>query len=285
MDGCFEMDNNFYFIPCLGVMAKYNGKTPDLSILRELVGNHYDDFSKVNFSRSANAFPVEVSLFLSGSCNLKCSYCYYSSGGKSKEEDLKIDNIDIIISYLIRNAKIRKLIGHNYKISVLLTGGGEPTYNWDNFSYFVMKLKECSKTNELPVEISLVTNGILGEQQIEFICKYIDFIQISYDGLPELQNKNRRLVNGRSSSSLVEQTMMSLSLRGKEFSVRSTVLPCDYIKIYEMVQDVFAKYSYAIKYHIEPIQYTGRATSIERDTQGDNDIFIKEYIRTQKMAL
>lgn len=285
MNGYFEVGNNFYFIPCLEIMAKYNGNTADLSTINKLIGNQYNKFTKVNFVRPQNAFPVEVSLFLSGSCNLKCSYCYYSSGGESKEDDLDVDKVNIIISYLIKNAKIRKLTGLNYMISVLLTGGGEPTYNWDIFSYFVLKLRECAQAHDIPVEISLVTNGILREKQIDFICKYIDFIQISYDGSTELQNKNRSLADGRSSSCLVEQTMRTLSYKRKNFFVRSTVLPCDYIKIYDMVKEVFETYSYAIKYHIEPIQYIGRANSIKRDTQENNDIFIEEYIRTQKMVI
>lgn len=285
MNAYFEMENGFYFIPCLGIMAKCDNNIPDFSVLNNIIGYNHEKFMKVDFVDSQNAFPTKLSVFLSDSCNLKCSYCYYGSGGKSKEIELSIDDLDIIINSLIKNAKMRKLMGYDYQIDVLLTGGGEPTCNWKNFSYFVVNVKQRAFENGIPVNVSLVTNGVLNKKQIDFVCNHVDSIQVSYDGLSDIQNKNRRCVDGSASSDVVEQTMKELSIRNKNFFVRSTIMPCDYKRIYEMAREIFGQYSNAIRYHIEPIQYTGRANDFEKDTEKDNEIFIAEYIRTQKMVL
>lgn len=52
-----------------------------------------------------------------------------------------------------------------------------------------------------------------------------------------------------------------------------------------MAKEIYSRYECAMSYHIEPVQYTGRGSTFQRDTQRDNEILIKEYIRTQKMVL
>lgn len=77
------------------------------------------------------------------------------------------------------------MVGKTYTIKVTLTGGGEPTFNWNNFTYFVEQLKKEATENNIDVEVYLITNGVLSKKKLEYICENIDSIQISNERVLE----------------------------------------------------------------------------------------------------
>lgn len=284
MNDYYELVNNYYYIPSVKKFAEKKCAEADYRELEKYIEQCEKTPNRALFTEPKKLFPVEISLFPSVCCSMHCSYCYYCSG-ENTESDLSKEDLDTIISFLIKNAKIRKLAGKNSTIRVTLTGGGEPTFNWKNFTYFVDTLRQEVSEKGLDVEFFLVTNGVLSEEKLDYLCEKIDEIQISYDGNSELQNANRKLVNGEKSAELVEKTMEELSKRKKGFYVRSTVHPCDFNKIMDMTIGIFERYEYAISYHIEPVQYTGRGEAATRDTGVDNAVLIEEYVKTKEEVL
>lgn len=270
-----ELSKHHYYIPSVKYIAEAKYEQPEYSELEKYIGQCDKLPSRALFINPKERFPIEISLFLSVSCSMRCSYCYYCAG-ENTEKDLSREELDAIIAFLIKNAKIRKMIGKKSTIKASLTGGGEPTFNWSNFTYFVDKLKQKASENTIDVELYLVTNGVLSEEKLDYICEKIDEIQISYDGNSELQNRNRKLANGQDSADLVERTMIELSKRKKKFYVRSTINSCDYDKIMDMTMQIFERYKYAMSYHIEPIQYVGRGEGAVKDTDVDNTVLINE---------
>lgn len=229
-----KIGRRLFFFPEYNFLLKAANK--NLSKVINLIERKYEkrnsflDDPFVDFKMN---YFTRCSLFTSSKCPLKCSYCYYSAGENSEQNrDLKISDLDVIISKLIENSVLKKLIGlKDYSIDVTLTGGGEPTFNWDNFTYFVTNIKKKSHEKDIPCCLTLVTNGIISDGKIDFIIDNIDNVQISYDGLSYIQDRNRKFASGLNSSSVVEKTMRYFSNHNKEVSVRSTVLKSDYNKI------------------------------------------------------
>lgn len=106
-------------------------------------------------------------------CNLFCSHCYASSG-KCLEEDLNLYKI----KKTLRDAKDLGLI------SVLITGG-EPLLRKD-----IQGILEYSKS--LGLKVFLATNGtLINKDNIIFIKRYVDKINISLDGTFGVHDKIR----------------------------------------------------------------------------------------------
>ena len=279
-----EIRKNLFFSPSLNCIIMNKSQSPKFEELQQVMENDDNDKISAMFAEPNSNFPVSISLFTSISCSMKCSYCYYSSG-HNRDKDLSLDDLSNVIVFLIKNAKIRRLMGKPSEIKVTFTGGGEPTFNWKNFTFFVDNLKEKANKDNLQVSFYLVTNGVLSNNQIDYICKNIDEIQISYDGNSEIQNANRKLVDGSDSAWRVENTMRYLCQKKKYFYVRSTLLPNYYDKINEMVHDILGNYNYAVQYDIEPIQYVGRAHDSKKYGISDNEMFINEFIKTKSEVI
>ena len=110
-------------------------------------------------------------------CNLRCIYCMPEKGIQS------LDNKDILsyeeIIYLCENfAKIG--------ISKIKITGGEPLVR-DNLAYLIKKIKSIQGINN----VTLTTNGILLEEQIECLVKSgLDAVNVSIDSLDEITYKS-----------------------------------------------------------------------------------------------
>ena len=230
------------------------------------------------FTTLDKIYPTSISLFLSSGCNLRCNYCYYSSGNKMK--DLSKEQLDIIINYLVKNACIKKISEQDSTIDVILTGGGEPTFNWKNFTYFVDNLKNKCKKYKIKNYFLLVTNGVLSEQKCDYIEKNIDEIQFSFDGLPEFQNLNRKLKNGNNSFNCIDKSLNYFANSKRLIAVRTTVTPESSIKMDQITKFVFEKYPFICQLQLEPMDYAGRAN--ENVSSKFNIDFVKNFIEIQK---
>lgn len=121
-------------------------------------------------------------LWLSGSCNLKCRYCY-AAGGPS--ENMTLDTAK----------KAIELMGDEpFKVQF---AGGEPLLNMDLLEAILAYLKEYRPQ----VTCSIQTNGTLINDRFAALAKkYRLAIGVSMDGRPEinevLRGKTREVIRG-----------------------------------------------------------------------------------------
>ncbi len=136
---------------------------------------------------------VNMCLFLTQSCNLKCVYCYgeggqYGTGG-NMEEKTAFRAVDWMIE---QSGKMKKVhIGFF---------GGEPFLRFPLMKSIVEyageKVTEAGKT----VDFHLTTNGtLLDDEKIAFIKEHNINAMISFDGTKELQDTQRPYANGEGS--------------------------------------------------------------------------------------
>src|SRR5690554_2362174 len=202
----FKVNDNLYYLPLERLIVNLDSFSKELNLdtlFNKLKSNKRVPQNKGKYFKMDKIFPTTVGLLLTNKCQLKCSYCYYESGS-GDNTTLNKEQINVIIQYIVRNAKMKSLVFKKQFSSLLiLTGGGEPTADFNIFKYCVNTYKKvCNKYN-IEGKIHLVTNGFLDEKKINFIINKIDSLNISFDVLPHLQDKQRPLSNGKGSFSII----------------------------------------------------------------------------------
>ncbi|MBW4054615.1 MAG: nif11-like peptide radical SAM maturase [Proteobacteria bacterium] len=136
---------------------------------------------------------VNLSLFLTQSCNLKCVYCYgdegkYGSGG-NLDEKTAFQAVDWLLE---QSGKIKKLhIGFF---------GGEPFLNFPMMKTVVEYARNRVQELGKDIEFNTTTNAtLLGDEQIAFIKEHKIRVMVSFDGTKELQDAQRPFANGQGS--------------------------------------------------------------------------------------
>jgi uncharacterized protein len=134
------------------------------------------------------------------------------------------------------------------------------------------------KKIKLDANYSLSTNGIISSENIKFLKSHNFLINLSFDGVPEVQNFLRPLSSGSKSSLIIENTIKEFLRRKIIFKVRSTV-----------VQDSIDRMMDFMKYlnnlgvrtvHFEPLNICGRAENTKLQIPKLND-----YILNYKKCL
>jgi len=157
------------------------------------------------------------------------------------------------------------------------TGGGEPTYEWDLLKNTVVFVKRQCADNNIPLYLKMTTNGMLSNEQIEFISENFNELMISYDGLSEIQNSNRKCPSAKETSLTVEHTIREFINRGIPLIIRSTIWQKDYPKMREMYSHVFSLVpeDSKVTWSIYPTLFEGRAISHMKKQE---DITYKNFL-------
>lgn len=150
-------------------------------------------------------------------CNLCCQYCYAWRSDKPVHH-ISYEIVEAGIQYTGLNA----LDSDSPSIDISFMGGGEPTCNWSALQHAVEYARAMAEENEVPFSSTLTTNGVLSDAQIDWIIENITFVKISFDGIQEIQERQRPAKTGSSFEKAVH-TMEKLSTAGSNFLVRITV--------------------------------------------------------------
>ena len=160
---------------------------------------------------------TSLTLFVTSSCNLNCIYCY---AGEKKNfvmnNELAQKSIDYFISqYCLKERK---------KLKIGFHGGGEPTTNFNTLSFIVEYVKKNKKKWDFDECIfHITTNGCFTDKILDYLIKNEFEITISLDGPPDIQNKQRPLLNGGPSYDIVVKNINKLVNLDFRFSVRPTI--------------------------------------------------------------
>ena len=150
---------------------------------------------------------------ISAHCNLRCSYCFASEGGKFAFDDLKSSKAVEVIDYLFQTQKLKNV--------EILFFGGEPFLNIDTMlfviNYITLKYKDKN------VGYSVTTNGTIVNKRILKIIKQNKIsVLVSIDGPKEYEN-HRIFPNGASSFDQTITTIRLLKENGVPLGLRATI--------------------------------------------------------------
>lgn len=169
---------------------------------------------------------MNVCLWMTNQCNLKCRYCYEKSKSDIAMSSPMVEKIVTFILGMHRQDEKAK-IGVQFH-------GGEPLLNYKNMRYAVELLGK--KVDENSLFFSLTTNGTLITDDIaRFLFDNRFEVSISLDGLKESHDYNRIF---KDASGSFISTLRGLETLNKYFSnirVRMTVTPETVGSLYENI--------------------------------------------------
>ncbi len=242
--------------------------------------NFREEYASKPFPFSTIRF-TSAGISLTEDCQYKCEYCSFDSGCGGKTLDFA--TIKAFVDYLVKNAVINGLVTDKEpSISVIIAGGGEPTLHRELFTDSVNYIKQKCRENNVKSRLEITTNGCHTPEQTLFIAENFDDITISFDGLPELQNKNRHFANGSPTFEVVDRTLKQLDDMQATYSVLSVVCPEDYSSLTSIVSFVLSRYPHIRNLSVRPTMSSGRAIKKQINSNIFDYSFASAYFEMQK---
>jgi uncharacterized protein len=226
--------------------------------------------------------PVTVTLFPTNQCNLRCRYCYASAGDK-KPMVMNWHYAVSAVDRLVENAKSLKV----NQINVGFHGGGEPLFPWALINRVVTYAEEVTKQNDLKLAVYSATNALLSEHQLEWIIEHFSNLNISFDGLPAVQDYHRPLPDGQGSFKFVDRTFRFLDKHKFNYGIRSTISEYNIDLMEESLDFIIENYK-PQNIHFEPVFQCGRCrTNGEYNVNMDKfaEYFRKCRAKARKLGL
>jgi uncharacterized protein len=242
---------------------------------QNLIGSESDRLPTVEALRSFE--PTEATLIFTESCNLACSYCYASSIPR-KSSIMPLAVATAALDLVIANAASLP----DRSCSVRYIGGGEPTLQWELLQRATEHARRQSRAADVGCYIRLITNGtLLTEERVDWLGEHIDFVTLSFDILPHLQD-HRPFVGGRSSHGRLMQTIRRLTDRGVQFHLRSTVTKESAAHLAEMVWYAHQNTG-ATCIRFEPLAEVGRGADLDAGKPGEV-LFVEQFLAARRLG-
>ncbi len=142
-----------------------------------------------------NAKIKAMCLHVAHDCNLRCAYCFASTGNFGGARQLMdFETAKAAIDFLIKNSGERK----NLEVDFF---GGEPLMNFDVVKRIIYYARTLEKKFNKNFRFTVTTNGtLLDDSIIDFINNEMSNVVLSLDGKKTVNDKIRKMADGKSSS-------------------------------------------------------------------------------------
>ena len=175
----------------------------------------YEELSKVAITSPIKAMCLNIA----HDCNLRCAYCFASTGDFGKGRKLmSYETGKKALDFLIEQSKGRV----NLEVDFF---GGEPLMNFNVVKKLVEYGRSREKETKKNFRFTITTNGLLlDDDKIDFINKEMNNVVLSIDGRKEVNDKLRVKVDGTGCYDRIVPLYKKLvEKRGdKEYYVRGT---------------------------------------------------------------
>ncbi|HPR40185.1 MAG TPA: thioether cross-link-forming SCIFF peptide maturase [Oscillospiraceae bacterium] len=189
------------------VVAALSGKYPEEDI-HEIYGELYqlqqngqlfseDDYER--FTELMKGAPIKsMCLHISHDCNLRCKYCFASTGDFGTGRMLMpVETGKKAIDFLLTHSGNR----HNLELDFF---GGEPLMNWGAVEEIVKYARSKEAEYHKLFRFTVTTNGVLlNDENIAFINKEMKNVVLSLDGRKKVNDNLRVTINGGGSYDII----------------------------------------------------------------------------------
>ena len=255
------------YAPLAGRVFRVNGEclrqiqayvqTGDVTVMDASLYRDLEELRWLNFLRPVPMppdrlySPTHVTLFLTGRCNLRCTYCY-AHGGDYCPKDMPLIIAQQAVDLAAANAARGRM-----PLTVGFHGGGEPTVAWELLVEAVDYATRLAKRADVPLRLVLATNGVMSLDQARWIRDRFRAVTLSLDGPREIQDQNRPKPDGSGSFDDVMGFLDALRGSHAEVFTRSTVTRSTVARMTDMVE-FFVHRANVRNLHFEPAFSTGR---------------------------
>lgn len=171
-------------------------------------------------SMQQQALVKALCLHVSHDCNLRCKYCFASTGdfGTGHRMTMDFETAKRAIDFVIAKS------GHRRNIEVDFFGG-EPLMAMDTVKKTVEYARSIEEEHDKCFRFTITTNGVLlNDENIEYINREMSNAVLSIDGRKEVNDDLRPTVNGKGSYDVIVPKFQKLiEGRGtKDYYLRGT---------------------------------------------------------------
>lgn len=185
----------------------------------EAAGGLNTDYGYGEEYRKAPGVVKSLCLNVSHDCNLRCGYCFASSGDFGTGRLLMpFETACAALDFLFEKSGER----HNLEVDFF---GGEPLMNWNVVKNTVAYGRSREKETGKKIHFTITTNGLLLDgEKCEFINNEMSNVVMSLDGRKEVHDALRKTPSGTGSYDLIaDKELMLAKMRGdREHYVRGT---------------------------------------------------------------
>ncbi|WP_315110290.1 anaerobic sulfatase maturase [Clostridium intestinale] len=155
----------------------------------------------------------------SGSCNLKCKYCFYNDVAENREEKnyglMNYDTLEVLVKKVFEYGEYS--VGFAFQ-------GGEPTLIGIDFYKHLIELQKKYNVKKLKINNAIQTNGMkIDDEWAKFLSENNFLVGLSLDGPKEVHDLNRIDINGIGSYKRIEKTIESFNKYGVEYNILCVV--------------------------------------------------------------
>lgn len=228
--------------------------------------------------------PECLTVYLSNNCNMSCRYCYAWEQGSGPMKSPR-KNLQVIADETVARAAVRvagNCAAKGKPFSLVLHGGGEPTFHWSQVKRFVKITKSIAAEFKIDWFGYIATNGVLTEDRVRWLARHFDRIGLSCDGPPDIQDIQRPLENGGKSSPFIERTACILNDSGSCFEVRATITPHAMTRQVDIVGYLFERLG-ARKIRFEPA-YRLNEKNYPPFEPGHAEAFVTHFLAARQKA-
>ncbi len=176
------------------------------------------DYAETIGAASADAPVKSMCLNVAHDCNLRCRYCFASTGdfgGGRKLMPFEVGRA--ALDFLIANSGKRR----NLEVDFF---GGEPLMNFDVVRQIVAYGREQEKAHGKHFRFTITTNGVLlDDEKIDYINREMHNAVLSIDGRRDINDAMRPHADGRGSyDEILPRYQKLVAGRAGEYYVRGT---------------------------------------------------------------
>ena len=159
-------------------------------------------------------------LHVSHDCNLRCKYCFASTGdfGTGHRMTMDLETAKKAINWVVEKSGKRR----NIEIDFF---GGEPLMAMDVVKQTVEYARSLEKTHDKVFRFTITTNGVLlDDETIDYVNREMSNVVLSLDGRRRVNDQMRPTINGKGSYEVIVPKYQKLvSKRGtRDYYVRGT---------------------------------------------------------------
>lgn len=235
------------------------------------------------YSPHPNAAKIEISLFITDMCNLKCSYCHVVDNIEKIDEKPKYYK-DIMTDECLKefSSKFLEYIKNRYNTGCLsiVFFGGQPALRGKVRDFLYKSASYLSKQaakEKIFISFGIDDNGTqIDDDLIEFYKKYNFHVNISFDPPTYVNSKQRAFIDSKQDSGyVVDQGIKYLLEKEIPIGMRSTVSNLNQQLIME-----------SVKYYTEvglrcaafiPMQDVAHGKKVNQVSSPNPSILYKEY--------
>ena len=177
-----------------------------------------------------NKYPKTLSIWLhvTDQCNMACTYCHVVKKDQHMHDAMLNDFADMLIR-TSKNKGLREI--------TLRLAGGEPVLRFTSIHDWIEETRNRLASLDCSLKIAMLSGlASLPTQVVEFVKKPKNAISVSMDGIGEVQDKSRPLVNGEGSFKKVKKNIEKLLENDVSPYIMSVISDDNVDGLYEFTQ-------------------------------------------------